>query len=54
MSATVSTILARPRTDAAVLATYAAWLLVLVLLYLACRWFADLKRQRRDWWLSYL
>jgi hypothetical protein len=27
---------------------------VMVALYPLCRWFADLKRRRRDWWLSYL
>jgi uncharacterized membrane protein len=36
------------------LATYGVWLLVLALLYPPCRWFAGLKRRRRDWWLSYL
>jgi uncharacterized membrane protein len=35
-------------------AVYVAWLLVLVTLYPACRWFAGVKRRRRDWWLSYL
>jgi uncharacterized membrane protein len=34
--------------------TYAAWALALVLLYPPCAWFADLKRRRRDVWLSYL
>jgi uncharacterized membrane protein len=34
--------------------TYGVWLLVLALLYPPCRWFAALKRGRRDWWLSYL
>jgi hypothetical protein len=33
---------------------YAAWLVILVLLYPLCRWFAALKRRRTDWWLSYL
>jgi uncharacterized membrane protein len=33
---------------------YGVWLLALALLYPACRWFADIKRRRRDWWLSYL
>ena len=33
---------------------YLVWLFVLVALYPACRWFAQLKRQRTDWWLSYL
>lgn len=35
-------------------AAYVAWVLAIVLLYPACRWFARIKRQRRDWWLSYL
>jgi uncharacterized membrane protein len=34
--------------------TYGVWLLVLILLYPICRWFADVKSRRRDWWLSYL
>jgi hypothetical protein len=33
---------------------YLAWLLVLVALYPACRWFARVKARRRDWWLGYL
>lgn len=33
---------------------YAAWIAVLALLYPLCRWFAGIKRRRRDWWLSYL
>ncbi|MGH8188598.1 MAG: DUF1624 domain-containing protein, partial [Steroidobacteraceae bacterium] len=33
---------------------YLAWLLVLLALYPACRWFARIKRRRSDWWLSYL
>ncbi len=33
---------------------YAVWLGVIVALYPACRWFADLKQRRRSWWLSYL
>jgi uncharacterized membrane protein len=32
---------------------YAVWILVVALTYPACRWFAELKRRRRDWWLSY-
>jgi uncharacterized membrane protein len=35
-------------------AVYLAWLLVVITLYPACRWFGDVKRRRRDWWLSYL
>ncbi|HMY19203.1 MAG TPA: heparan-alpha-glucosaminide N-acetyltransferase domain-containing protein [Polyangium sp.] len=34
---------------------YAGTALVVVLLYPLCRWFAELKRRRRDlWWLGYL
>ena len=33
---------------------YVFWFLGLLLLYPLCRWFADVKRHRRDWWLSYL
>jgi uncharacterized membrane protein len=33
---------------------YAVWIAVIVMLYPVCRWFAQLKQSRRDWWLSYL
>ncbi len=33
---------------------YLVWLIVVTLLYLPCRWFAELKQRRRDAWLSYL
>lgn len=33
---------------------YAVWALVVALLYLPCRWFGEMKRQRNDWWLRYL
>ncbi|MGH7604981.1 MAG: DUF1624 domain-containing protein [Gemmatimonadaceae bacterium] len=33
---------------------YAAWILVVVAMYPLCRWFARLKAERDDWWLSYL
>jgi hypothetical protein len=29
------------------------WAVTLVLLYPPCAWFAELKRRRRDAWLSY-
>lgn len=35
-------------------ATYIAWVLAIILLYPACRWFAGVKKRRSDWWLSYL
>jgi len=33
---------------------YAVWVAVLIMVYPLCRWFSDLKRRRKDWWLSYL
>ncbi|HEY8794136.1 MAG TPA: heparan-alpha-glucosaminide N-acetyltransferase domain-containing protein [Gemmatimonadaceae bacterium] len=33
---------------------YAIWLGVVLILYPACRWFASVKRRRREAWLSYL
>lgn len=32
---------------------YLVWIAVILLLYLPCRWFANLKRKRTDVWLSY-
>ncbi|HET9304734.1 MAG TPA: heparan-alpha-glucosaminide N-acetyltransferase domain-containing protein [Candidatus Sulfotelmatobacter sp.] len=33
---------------------YLVWGITIVLLYFACRWFADVKSRRPDWWLKYL
>ncbi len=33
---------------------YLVWAVAVGLLYVACRWFADLKARRQDWWLRYL
>jgi hypothetical protein len=33
---------------------YLMWLTAVVLLYFPCRWFAGVKKRRRDWWLGYL
>jgi uncharacterized membrane protein len=33
---------------------YVVWGIAIVLLYFACRWFAELKATRNDWWLKYL
>jgi uncharacterized membrane protein len=36
------------------LTIYGIWILVVVILYPLCRWFANIKSGRRSWWLSYL
>jgi len=36
------------------LPTYIAWITATVLLYYPSQWFAQLKKERKDWWLSYL
>lgn len=33
---------------------YLSWILGVLLLYPLCKWFAGVKKRRRDWWLSYL
>jgi hypothetical protein len=33
---------------------YLIWITVLVILYPACRWYADLKQRSDNPWLSYL
>jgi uncharacterized membrane protein len=33
---------------------YLAWAVALVILYYPCRWFAQMKQVRKNWWLSYL
>lgn len=33
---------------------YLVWAVAIVLLYFPCRWFADLKGRRSEWWLRYL
>ena len=35
-------------------AAYVVWIGVVVSLYPLCRWFAELKSRRREWWWSYL
>jgi uncharacterized membrane protein len=34
--------------------TYAFWIIGVLLIYPICRWHADVKRRRNDWWLSYI
>lgn len=33
---------------------YLVWVLLVLALYPACRWFAEIKAARHNWWLSYL
>ncbi|HEY6765796.1 MAG TPA: heparan-alpha-glucosaminide N-acetyltransferase domain-containing protein [Candidatus Sulfotelmatobacter sp.] len=33
---------------------YLVWAVAIVLLYFACRWFAAVKANRKNWWLQYL
>ena len=33
---------------------YGVWVAIIVALYPVCRWYADLKKRRKDWWLGYL
>lgn len=33
---------------------YGVWIAVIIALYPLCRWYADLKKRRKDWWLGYL
>lgn len=35
-------------------AVYLTWLLVIVVLYFPCAWFARYRREHKSWWLSYL
>jgi uncharacterized membrane protein len=48
-------VLPPPNSTFSLPAVYGWWLVVVVLLYLPCAWFADFKRRHRGWrWLSYL
>lgn len=33
---------------------YLVWAFILAVMYPLCQWFGEVKRRRRDWWLSYL
>jgi hypothetical protein len=34
---------------------YLAWVIVVLIVYLPCRWYADFKSRRKDlWWPSYI
>jgi uncharacterized membrane protein len=43
-----------PKTGVGLPGIYLIWLLVLVLLYPICRWFAGLKQRGSGWWWSHL
>lgn len=43
-----------PDAGGGIVLVYLVWIGVILLLYPACRWFAGVKRRRREAWLSYL
>jgi hypothetical protein len=43
-----------PAMNFSLLGVYVVWLLVIVLLYPICRWFAELKENGSSWWWAYL
>jgi uncharacterized membrane protein len=43
-----------PGWGVSLFAVYVAIALVVFILYFPCRWFADVKARRREWWLGYL
>ncbi|GAA0706547.1 DUF1624 domain-containing protein [Dokdonella soli] len=45
---------APPGWDFGLPTIYLLWALVVLILYPLCRWYADVKQRRKDWWLSYL
>lgn len=45
---------APPDWDLGLPMVYATWIVVVVSLYPLCRWYAQVRRRRRDWWLRYL
>jgi uncharacterized membrane protein len=45
---------APPGWDAGLPVIYLLWLLVVLVLFPVCRWYAGVKRRGSDWWLGYL
>ena len=43
-----------PEVGLSLAGIYIVWLIVIVLLYPVCRWFAELKQRGTGWWWSYL
>jgi uncharacterized membrane protein len=39
---------------ASLLIVYAGWILMTVILYFMCRWFASVKKNNEQWWMRYL
>ena len=33
---------------------YLIWISIVLVLYPLCKWFSELKKRRKDWWMSYL
>jgi uncharacterized membrane protein len=47
-------IMSRPGLGFGLAGVYAVWVVVLILLYPLCRWFASLREGRSGWWWRYL
>jgi len=52
--AVTGTLASDPDIGISLVGIYLIWLLVLVVLYPVCRWFAGLKQRGTGWWWSYL
>ena len=52
--AMTGTLTTTPAIGLSLAGIYSVWLLVLVMLYPICRWFAELKERGSGWWWSYL
>lgn len=48
------TLSAKPNWGYSLVGVYLYWMLVIVMLYLPCRWFMQVKMKHKKWWLSYL
>ena len=40
--------------EPSLLRTYAVWVLLIIVLYFPCRWYAQYKAKTKAWWVSYL
>lgn len=43
-----------PRYGFSLPVVWVVWIILVVALYPVCKWFADIKKRKKHWWLSYL